>query len=151
MQLDCQRQRIAFSIIESEKTDSQLRSEELKHLIAWKTGKPCPSRLKNKPERYAYYLEVKNQPVKNAVEWEAEEEVQLLELQQRIESDLALADTQYSRDRDVAADKAKAMIYSLPDEEREAFSQELLANLNMEDCTLATEDLTESFRTDDTL
>ena len=153
-ELDCQRQRVAFSIIETEKNDSEFRSEELKHLIAWKTGIPCPSHLKTKQKRYEFYLEVKNRPVKKAIEWSAQEEAALVALQQKIESDIALVDTQYSRDRSVATDKAKAMIHALPDEEREAFSQELLANLNLnmlDDCTEATEDLTGSFRADDML
>jgi hypothetical protein len=50
---------VALVIFEKEKPDSRSTVKELQVLIAWRLGKPCPSSLKLKPARLAYYLELK--------------------------------------------------------------------------------------------
>ena len=128
-------------------------------LIAWRTGKPCPTKLK-KPERLARFLEVKDQLVKPAVEWTEQEEAEIKALEEKTDGDIELSNTQCARDQELATNKTKSLNKVLPEDEMHSFSQTLVAGLPphpTEDLGLSldledtTEDLTETERCDDLL
>ena len=124
MQLQWDRQQRAFEIIEAERP--KLTSTEYRDLIAWKTSKPCPSKITSLKGRKELYLQLKDMPVKNSIQWSLEDEAKLILLKEKIESDIALEDTEFGRDRELATSKAKALVNSLPEDERLAFSQDLV-------------------------
>ena len=51
----------------------------------------------------------------------------MVAIQDKLESDIALEDTEFGRDRELATSKAKALVNSLSQDDRIAFSQELIA------------------------
>ena len=139
-ELDVARQEAAFAVIALEKLPSKLKNPELKDLIDWKLGRPCPSKIKNKPERLALWLEeLKDRPVKPALPWSAVEEEELLALQLKIEGDIALEDTEFGRKLEEERLKAKSIILAMPTPERNA----LLGTGGGEDDTSRTDDSTE--------
>ena len=145
--LDCQREKRAFEIIESEKSKGSYKSDELKDLIAWKTGRACPSKVSLLAKRQALWEVVKDDEVQPTVEWSMEDEQQLIDLQTKLESNLKLDETAFGRDRELETNKAKALLMSLPEDERVAVAASLASAGGSEH---PTEDLTES-RTDDRL
>jgi hypothetical protein len=59
----------AFSLVESEKPDKDYSSEELKTMVAWKTGKPHPSKLSGKQGRRDLWESFKNFPPPEDTSW----------------------------------------------------------------------------------
>ena len=84
------RQDIALRILEAEKTKHN--SDDLKHLIAWKTGKPCPAKIKSAAERLALWNSVKDKNTPAAAPWTKEEETELLSVESKVDT-LTIEDT----------------------------------------------------------
>ena len=141
---DVSREAAAFEVIALEKPTSKLTNPQLKILIDWKLGKPCSSKIKNKSERLAYWLEeLKDRPVKPALPWSEEEEASLLELQAKIEADIALEDTAYGRKLAEKQLEARSIIMAMPMEERLALLSEDAPQVGGDDDTTSrTEDST---------
>lgn len=133
------RQQSAYEAMEKE----EKRSGDYKALIAWKLGRPCPSKLSLLAERKAFYLEIQDQPVKVALPWTDEEEEVLVGLQGKIDSELTLEETQYFRDRELEVKKARSLVASLSLEDRQEFSQSILEESSGAITALTEEDLTE--------
>ena len=117
----------AFVIIESEKKESDYTSPDLKALIAWKTGKPCPSKLTSKALRKAFWLEVKDRPVKQILPWNDAEEEVLSVLEKKMESAIEPADTLFGRHRELQKMKAASLVAAMSPGEKEAFLHSLQA------------------------
>jgi hypothetical protein len=78
-------QKMAFAILNSQKADKDYDATKLRHLIAWKTGKPCPSKLKNKSDRRRFLDPIKNDPPPADAAWTDAEEQRLTQLQQEVD------------------------------------------------------------------
>jgi hypothetical protein len=72
---------------------------DLKALIAWRTGKPCPSKVKGKDEFVKVWNEAKKIPVPTFEVWTEADEQALVELEETVELEgaIALEDTDYGR------------------------------------------------------
>ena len=121
------RETAAFKIIESEKKDSEYTSPDLKALIAWKTGKPCPSKLNNKASRMKFWLEIKDRPVKKVALWTEAEDRLLEDLKSKIDSEIPVNETLLGRHKELQKMKAASLVKGMSPEEKEAFIQSLQA------------------------
>jgi hypothetical protein len=71
----------------------------LKALIAWRTGKPCPSKVKGKDEFVKVWNKAKKIPVPTFEVWTEADEQALVELEESVELEgaIALEDTDCGR------------------------------------------------------
>ena len=74
----------AFKILESEKLDSLYTSEELKDLIDWKSGKPCPSKISSKLKHRKLWDKSKGVPIAPAKTWTNMEQQKLQQLEKDV-------------------------------------------------------------------
>jgi hypothetical protein len=88
----------AYAIMEK-KIPSKYIISDLKALIAWRTGKPCPSKVKGKDEFLTLWTEAKKIPVPTFEVWSEADEQALVELEETVEAEgaIALEDTDYGR------------------------------------------------------
>jgi hypothetical protein len=89
---------IAHAIMEK-KIPSKYIIADLKALIAWRTGKPCPSKVKGKDEFVKLWNEAKKIPVPTFEMWTEADEQALVELEETVELEgaIVLEDTDYGR------------------------------------------------------
>ena len=120
LELQVSREAAAFAVISLEKLPSKLKNPELKILIDWKLGKPCPSKIKNKPDRLALWLELKDQPVNPAVPWSSQQEGELAELEAKIEGNISIENTAYGRKLQEERLKARSILLAMSTPERHA-------------------------------
>lgn len=113
------REGAAFAVIEAETAD--YKSPELKILIAWKLGKPCPSKYSSKADRLALWLEVKSFPPPQYEKWTDEDEIALKAIEEKIGSSITLEDTEYGRALEDERCKARSILLAMPTPERNAF------------------------------
>jgi hypothetical protein len=88
----------AHAILEK-KTPSKFTVADLKALIAWRTGKPCPSKVKGKDEVVNLWNKAKMIPVPTFEVWTEADEEALVNLEETVdlEGAIALEDTDYGR------------------------------------------------------
>ena len=89
----------AFKILESEKLDLLYTSEELKDLIAWKSGKPCPSKISSKPKRRELWDKIKGAPIAPVKTWTNTEQQKLQQLEKDVEL-IPIEDTKLGRKKE---------------------------------------------------
>jgi hypothetical protein len=89
---------VAYNIMEA-KVPSKYIIADLKALIAWRTGKPCPSKVKGKNEFIALWNDAEKIPAPAFEEWTEADEQALVELEETVESEgaIVLKDTDYGR------------------------------------------------------
>jgi hypothetical protein len=96
----------AIEILNS-KNESQWSSSDLKELIAWKSGKSCPSKLNSKASRHDRWLELKESEEPMVESWSISDEQGLTNLKEQIER-LTIDSTALARERE----KAKKNMYA---------------------------------------
>jgi hypothetical protein len=81
------------------KTPSKCNVADLKALIAWRTGKPCPSKVKGKDKFVKAWNKAKKVPVPTFEVWTEADEQALVELEEtaELEGAIALEDTDHGR------------------------------------------------------
>jgi hypothetical protein len=114
-----QRHAKAFKILESGKLDSLYTSDELNDLIAWKTGKPCPSKLSGKPARRKRWEELKDSMAAGAgdMAWMDADEQALKQLEDGI-ADTPLEETRLGQKKEETKQLLFASIPAMTEEER---------------------------------
>jgi hypothetical protein len=90
-----QKEAAADHAIMEKKVSSKHIISDLKALIAWRAGKPCPSKVKGKDEFVALWNDAKKIPVPTFEAWSEAGEQALLELEEtaQLEGAIALEDT----------------------------------------------------------
>jgi hypothetical protein len=114
------RERIALEILEAEK--SKLTSDDLKNLIAWKTGKPCPSKVSSVADRLALWNTLKRKAAPQFAAWGEAEQLELDTLENKV-NDLVIEDTGLARTPELQQHTASALLRSMTEEERNDFLQ----------------------------
>jgi hypothetical protein len=113
-----ERQKTASAIISSQKADKDYNMNELRHLIAWKTGKPCPSKLKNKSDRRQFWDSIRDDPPPADAAWTDAEEQKLTQLQQEVD-DIPIESTLLGRKKEETKQLLFASIPAMSAEDKE--------------------------------
>jgi hypothetical protein len=88
----------AQEILVATRPGKDFTSTQIRHLIAWMTGKPCPSPLKNKDQHKKRWDELKDGPTPEDAAWTPQDDETIKDdhLKARIEN-LPIADTLLAR------------------------------------------------------
>jgi hypothetical protein len=115
---------VAHAIMEK-KIPSKYIISDLKALIAWRTGKPCPSKVKGKDEFVKLWNEAKKIPVPTFEVWTEADEQALVELEETVdlEGAIALEDTDYGRLARQRQHECMASVADMSDEQIVALEQ----------------------------
>jgi hypothetical protein len=113
-----ERQKKALEIIGSQKADKDFNSTDLKNLIAWKTGKSCPSKVSNVAQRRALWDSMKNDPAPADATWTEAEEERLKRLQQEIDT-IPIENTRLGRQKEEMKELLFASLQTMSAEEKE--------------------------------
>jgi hypothetical protein len=99
IRIQAEKRAAAAHAIMEKKLPSKYIITDLKALIAWRTGKPCPSKVKGKDEFVALWNEAKKIPVPTFEVWTEADEQALVELEENVELEgaIELEDTDYGR------------------------------------------------------
>jgi hypothetical protein len=99
IRIQAEKRAAAAHTIMEKKLASKYIIADLKALIAWRTGKPCPSKVKGKAEFVALWDEAKKIPVPTFEVWTEADEQALIKLEKSVELDgaIVLNDTDYGR------------------------------------------------------
>ncbi|CAB9516615.1 unknown protein [Seminavis robusta] len=124
-----QRQEIALQVLEQAENNASAESftnAQLRHLLCWKMGsKTIPGALKNKPEKVAKWMQLKNKEPPSFEPWSEADEEELIQLKEKIDGDIALGDTSYGRQRANEVNKARSLLRGLSKADKEAFLKSL--------------------------
>ncbi|CAB9510769.1 hypothetical protein SEMRO_452_G145830.1 [Seminavis robusta] len=120
-----------------EHSGSSFNGKELKTLIAWKLGRPCPSKISTVAQRVAMWEKVKNNVVAPVVRWTQQDDAELSRLRDCIEN-VSIEETELGRQRQRMQQDAMTVVRGMSAEERESFMQ-----LLEEDETSATAETTD--------
>ena len=127
-----ERRDAAFQLLQNENrpADTEWTSGQLKTLIAWKTGKACPSKVSSKMDRLQLWLSVKDLPSESDkfLPWGADEEQELKALLERQIENIDIADTELGRQNQISNDAALAAFGRMSEAEKQRFLEE--ANLS---------------------
>jgi hypothetical protein len=114
----------AFALVESEKRDKDYSSEELKTMIAWKTGKPCPSKLSGKQARRNLWESIKNSPPPEDTSWKDDDEQRLTEMK-HLADNMTVEDTCLGRKREEQKQLLMSTFLNMSEEERREFHAQM--------------------------
>jgi predicted GTPase len=101
-----------------QKADKDYNSTDLKNLIAWKTGKSCPSKVSNVAQRRALWDSMKNDPAPADATWTEAEEERLKKLQQEIDT-IPIENTRLGRQKEEMKELLFASLQTMSAEEKE--------------------------------
>jgi hypothetical protein len=119
------RERTAFLIIHTEKADVNFTSKELQVLIAWKTGKPCPSAVTLKPKRRELWDKVKDSTAPVYEAWTEADEDRLKLLTEKAEGEININDTELGRLIQTNKHQLFASVAHMGEEEKEELRKRL--------------------------
>jgi hypothetical protein len=108
------RQHKAQEILQA-KPDGPYNNDDLKNLISWKTGKPCPSNISRVADRRNKWTEVKDLPVP-ACGWSATDQEKISQLEIKIDN-LPIEETILARKKAEALEMLFATLPTLTGEE----------------------------------
>jgi hypothetical protein len=124
------RQDVAFKILEAEK--SKFNSSDLRDLISWKTGKPCPSKVSSAADRMALWSTLKDKGAPKVASWTEGEEAELKDLEAK-SATLTVEDTDVARRRELEMHSAASLLRSMTVDDRKQFREDLGATGPVED------------------
>ncbi|CAB9508996.1 hypothetical protein SEMRO_370_G128410.1 [Seminavis robusta] len=117
-----EREDAAMALLEAGR--SARNSGQLKILISWKLGRPCPSKISTVAQRQAKWDEVKDIVVAPVQRWSPEEEAELQRVKQKIDN-ITVDDTLLGRQRQKMQTEALSTVKAMSATEREQFLQSL--------------------------
>jgi hypothetical protein len=114
----------AFALVESERPDKDYTSEEIKTMIAWKTGKPCPSKVSGKQGRRDLWESVKNSAPPEDTTWNDDDEQRLVQMKYLVEN-ITVNETSLGRKREEQKQLLFSTFLNMSAEERREFQGRL--------------------------
>ena len=114
----------------------RFNSNDLKTLISWKIGKPCPSSCSSSGDRQRKWEEVKDLEAPPH-EWSEADESLIVDLQKKVD-DLPIDNTVLARNKERMHDQAMASLHTLSKEDRKRALKTLQA-LERDDADLSSQ------------